>query len=93
MARIGFIFPASILDENVPSHFIEPQGTFREYLNEYFVKDDKVLFHVCRGRQQYSPSEVEINLWREYFGIDNEVNYDEQLGNFNTNDNETTDII
>ena len=79
----GFILPASILDEKVPDTFIEAQGTFREYLREWHVKDGKVLFHLNRGNVYYYPSQVEIELWQKYFGIDNFVDYFKMLNEFN----------
>jgi len=78
----GFILDEQILTVEVPTTFIEPKGTFKEYLREYYVKDGKVLFHLNRkgdNAVQYEPSEIEIELWIKYFGIDNFVNFYEHL--------------
>jgi hypothetical protein len=85
---IGFIQPISILNDNVPNDFIEANGTFKGYLYDYKIKDNKILFFVCRGKIQYQPSEEEVNIWINYFG--NPIDYFNEIINFeneNTTDN------
>jgi hypothetical protein len=82
MYKFGFITDSKILGQKVPENFIEPKGTFSEYLREYYEKDGKVLFHLNRkgdNAQQYSPSEIEIETWKGYFGEENFVDFYEQL--------------
>ena len=91
MYQYGFYIDSSILEQNVPKNFLEAKGTFREYLREYFEKDSKVLIHLNRkgdNSQQYSPSEIEIDIWKAYFGAENFVNYYQKLNEINPQDYE-----
>jgi hypothetical protein len=94
--RIGFIIDAEILNNQVPAQFIEAKGTFKEYLLEWNIKEDKALILLGRGTVHYQPSELEQNVFGEYFGIDNKVDYDVELTKFKQNEinsNDITDII